>query len=705
MATEASVTAQPAVSKNYQKYLSFNLINTPSNFMAGKTERFKDQWSKITSDRWILHTVCGYTVELVDKPDQSFSPLPIKFSILEEAAINQEILEFTRKGIIEQVFDSVSDEFISNIFARPKPDGGIRVILNLKPFNKKFVDKIHFKMESLKCAINAMTLNCYFASVDLKDAYYSIKIRNEDRKFFRFYWRGQKFQFTSLIMGLSTSPRVFTKVLKPVYATLRRKGHISTAYIDDSCLQGRSEQQCIQNVSDTVHLLDKLGFTVHDKKSVFIPSKEIVFVGFVLNSETMTVRLPDNKKDKIVKLCIDTLKRSRLKIRDFAKLIGNLVATEPGVEYAQFRYKPLELIKDRQLKLNRGNFDASMYLSKACRLHIQWWIDNLASSFKLISHGKPCKEVYTDSSLIGWGAFDKTLDIRTGGHWSAEEREEHINFLELKAAFLGLKSLCSNEVNIHVRLYMDNTTSCAYLRNFGGKKLGLNVLAKDIWSWCIERRIHLSISHVSGISNIEADELSRKINDDLEWALDGTIFHKITNRFGKPDIDLFASRLNHKLDKYVSFRPDPNAVAIDAFSTSWANKYVYIFAPFSTLNMVLRKIVEEEVEAIVVAPLWNTQSWWPQLAHLLVDHPVMLPPAHKILYQPNNPTKIHPLRKMTLGAFRLSGKVYKAEEFRESLQSSSSSLGDDPLKSSMNATLTSGSSFQILGKLIHLVPI
>ena len=95
-----------------------------------------------------------------------------------------------------------------------------------------------------------------------------------DRKYFCFYWKGQTYQFTSLIMGLSSSHRCLTKILNLVYVTLRRKGHISKAYIDDSCLQGRTKQQCAQIVSDAVHLLDNLGFTVHDKKSVLIPTKK-----------------------------------------------------------------------------------------------------------------------------------------------------------------------------------------------------------------------------------------------------------------------------------------------------------------------------------------------------------------------------------------------------------------------------------------------
>ena len=157
-------------------------------------------------------------------------------------------------------------------------------------------------------------------------------------------------------MGLSSSPQCFTKILKPVSATLRRKGHNSTAYIDDSCLQGRTKQQCAQNVSDTVHLLDNLGFIVHDKKSVLIPTKEITFVGFILNSADMTVRLPLDKKESFLNITI----------REFSRLIGKLAATEPGVEYAQLRYEPLERIKEKHLKLNNDNFDSTMIISRSC---------------------------------------------------------------------------------------------------------------------------------------------------------------------------------------------------------------------------------------------------------------------------------------------------------------------------------------------------
>ena len=63
-------------------------------------------------------------------------------------------------------------------------------------------------------------------SIDLRDAYYSIPVSPTYRKYLKFIWRDQLYQFTCLPMGLSSSPRIFTKIMKPVFAHLRSEwGH------------------------------------------------------------------------------------------------------------------------------------------------------------------------------------------------------------------------------------------------------------------------------------------------------------------------------------------------------------------------------------------------------------------------------------------------------------------------------------------------
>ncbi|XP_067653365.1 uncharacterized protein [Haliotis asinina] len=65
--------------------------------------------------------------------------------------------------------------------------------LNLKQLNSS-IERVHFKMEHLVSALRLVTPGCYMGSIDLKEAYYSVSIRPEDRKYLRFIWRGNTYQ-------------------------------------------------------------------------------------------------------------------------------------------------------------------------------------------------------------------------------------------------------------------------------------------------------------------------------------------------------------------------------------------------------------------------------------------------------------------------------------------------------------------------------
>ena len=78
------------------------------------------------------------------------------------------------------------------------------------------------------------------ASIDLKDAYYSVPIISTDRKFLKFEWKGTLYQFACFPNGLALCPRKFTKLFKPVFSFFRQLGHISVPYIDDSWLTADS---------------------------------------------------------------------------------------------------------------------------------------------------------------------------------------------------------------------------------------------------------------------------------------------------------------------------------------------------------------------------------------------------------------------------------------------------------------------------------
>ena len=254
--------------------------------------------------------------------------------------------------------------------------------------------------------------------------------------------------------------------------------------------------------------------------------------------------------------------------------------------------------------------------------------------------------------------------------------------------------------HVHVQVKSDNTCTVSYINSMGGiKSVECNELALRIWFWCIERHIWLSATHIPGIDN-DADFSSRNFNENVEWMLNHDIFLKITDIWGIPELDMFASRLNKQLERYVSWRPDPEALSVNAFSRSWTDIYMYAFPPFSLVTRVMQKIRRDEAECILVIPIWPTQNWFTLVIESLIDHPIIIP-IQKDNLTIVNTNKVHPLiDKLQLMACRLSGKRCKVEIFLNKQPKSLWHLGDVQQRNNIVHILKNGFSTVIKGRQI-----
>ena len=92
----------------------------------------------------------------------------------------------------------------------------------------------------------------------------------------------------------------------------------------------------------------------------------------------------------------------------------------------------------------------------------------------------------------------------------------------------------------------------------------------------------------------------------MEWSLDQSVFDETQLRMGRCNNDLFASSHNYKQPLYVSFKPDKSYYAINALSIKWNTGLNYAFPPFSCISRIIQKVIEEEADLILVAPLFPT---------------------------------------------------------------------------------------------------
>ena len=104
----------------------------------------------------------------------------------------------------------------------------------------------------------------------------------------------------------------------------------------------------------------------------------------------------------------------------------------------------------------------------------------------------------------------------------------------------------------------------------------------QIQKWANQNNLWLSPAHVLGKKNVEADIMSRRFRDAIDSKLNPKIFDMLTQEFGRPSTDMFASYSKKQLDKYTSQYPEPFSIVEDAFNMSWNELCLYLFPPFKS---------------------------------------------------------------------------------------------------------------------------
>ena len=131
------------------------------------------------------------------------------------------------------------------------------------------------------------------------------------------------------------------------------------------------------------------------------------------------------------------------------------------------------------------------------------------------------------------------------GIWSQRDRRScHINLLELNALKLTLLQLAPHIKGRRVKLECDNSTAVSYLKKQGGTRLCLE--AMELHRWLISMNTQVFAVHRPGVNNKLADYLSRIRPDPTEWSLSDRAAQLLFRQWGAPQLDLFASPLNHK---------------------------------------------------------------------------------------------------------------------------------------------------------------
>ena len=169
----------------------------------------------------------------------------------------------------------------------------------------------------------------------------------------------------------------------------------------------------------------------------------------------------------------------------------------------------------------------------------------------------------------------------------------------MKAVELALLAYHKHFQMKAIHFQIDNTTILSYVVKMGRtKNKYLMELSKEIWKYLLHHGITITAEYLPSSTDVEADWQSINSKDHSEWKLLPQVFQRICQIKGKPEMDLFASRLFHGT-------PNPYSQRTNAMQQIWSNQYLNAFPPFLMIKKVLRKIVQHQVkQVLIVAPTW-----------------------------------------------------------------------------------------------------
>ena len=269
----------------------------------------------------------GFKIPFSQTPFQYSPPQLSRVNQEERLQINLEIKEMFKKGAIQQV-KSEPGEFLSKLFLVNKKNGGHPPVINLK-FLNGIIPYQHFKMEWMHLIKDPLQEHDFLIKIDLKDAYFGIPLDKSSRKYIRFQWEGNLYEFLCLCFGLGPAPLIFTKLLKIPIALLRRI-NVRIIFLDDMLVMAQTLQEISQAKETLIFLLQNLGFVINLKKSQLTTVKEIDFLGLVINSVNMTFALPQEKVLDIQNKCAQLIASPKTTIMELTKLLGKLPFTAHG---------------------------------------------------------------------------------------------------------------------------------------------------------------------------------------------------------------------------------------------------------------------------------------------------------------------------------------------------------------------------------------
>ncbi|KAA6361764.1 MAG: hypothetical protein EZS28_042711 [Streblomastix strix] len=203
------------------------------------------------------------------------------------------------------------------------------------------------------------------------------------------------------------------------------------------------------------------------------------------------------------------------------------------------------------------------------------------------------------------------------GTWNKRQSKLTSNNRKIKAITQGLRNFTKTLKNSRVQslaIRSDNSTVVFDISKWRAQITLLKEI-KQLHQPIEKLRIQIQITYLPGVKNKIADALSR-LSRAEDYKLNVKIYQQTFLQMNlKLTIDLLSQHFNNLLPKFMSTIKGHGKIAIDALNQEQKKERLSIHSPISLIPAVLKKNREDQIDVMIIAPLWPGQIWYTELVN------------------------------------------------------------------------------------------
>lgn len=321
------------------------------------------------------HREAGHTIPLMPDARPIARPM-IRLTPYELEECKKMIADLLAKGWIQPS----KSPWAAPILFVPKPDGGLRLVLDYRALNKVTV-RDRYPLPRIEDLIDKLSGSAIYSSIDLQAGYYQIRITEEDVPKTAFITPLGHFEYRVLCMGLTNAPATFQRVMNRIFAREINDGFL-VVYLDDLLIFSKDAATHEQHLRQVMQVMRENKLYAKQSKCEFNKA-EVSFLGHVVGA--YGVRKDPSK----IKTIIDwPIPKTKEELRSFLGLANYFRKFILG--YASIAARLNDLLKDHLPN------------------HIApYWTDEHTKCFKMI------QQLIAEDIILSYPDFQKEFELVT----------------------------------------------------------------------------------------------------------------------------------------------------------------------------------------------------------------------------------------------------------------------------------------------------